>query len=190
MSEYRKETHTVQVPKNTGRHGFLRALDRILTLSKVQTIVIKATGLVTYERFVAPGEKDPVGVDYDGLEPYHVIRNGEVIDVPVQQLDEMWRLLFQLFGRAELERLVPVALVTGGNTLLWELLRREGVPSSTRLMLFGLPVLADRGMPDHTVTLCTAFERTAALIDCHRFFKMDITPLLGAKPPPTTVDVL
>jgi hypothetical protein len=68
---HRRETQQVTIPRNTGRQGFLRALEQILMLPHVQNIQIGPSGVVTYERILLPEEKsETLGVNYDGLEPY------------------------------------------------------------------------------------------------------------------------
>lgn len=189
---HRKETQQVAIPRNTGRQGFLRALDQILQLPHVQSIHIGPTGVVSYERILLPEEKsETLGVNYEGLEPYHIMRNNEVVEILPRGLRAPWLAVAALFNRVELERLVPVAVVTGTGLTFWEWWQSTGAPVAHNSTLFGLPVYADRNLPDTTVTLCAAYSRSAALVDCHRFFKMDITPLLEAQPPATdSVDVL
>ena len=119
MAEYEEVTGTIEVPKNVGIKGFLKAIEALLALPRVQSINIDARGQVEYRHFVREGEGNgPLEVTFDSLMPYAVIRNSRVVELGDPDLNAAVAL-GQLFNMAAADHLHPVALVGGANTHLW-----------------------------------------------------------------------
>lgn len=175
MTEYQEITGTVEIPKNVGVKGFLRALEDILKLPRVQEISIDARGKITYRHYVREGEPQrPLQVDFDTLQPYAVIRNSNVVELADPDLNAAVAL-GQLFNMAASDHLFPVAIVAGANTKLWTWYAVSTTLSlSSREELYGLPFLIDRHLEDNHVVLCAAYTRGAALIDTQKSYKFVI----------------
>jgi hypothetical protein len=166
--EYKLISDEVEIPKNTGMEGFLHTVKEILKLPRVQSINIDARGKVKYERYLADGEEPKIGIDFKGLEPWGVIRNGEVeeLSVPMKSAMSVLDMVFEFVQR---EKFFPIAFVTGANSILESWMR-----CSPKTSLFGLPIYRDRNCPDTVLLLCAAYSRDAALIDTQKSFKIEM----------------
>lgn len=192
MEEYKERTDTISVPRNTGVEGFIRAIRGILSLPRVQNISVNATGQVSYRRYVRDGEvsEAKIDVDYSGLDPYAIIRNSELEEFPIRPGVSAASVIAHLFNKIAQEGCNAVAFVTGANSDFWRWHEQtSGVSLDRRLPAYGLPIYADRQIPDHALVLCAAYARSATLLDCHRF----IAVVMGVEehvPPETSVDIL
>lgn len=190
MDTYEQKTSSISVPKSTGVEGFLKTLRSILTLPRVQSINIDASGKVSYTRYVRDGEPDnAVGVDYTGLEPWSIIRNGDLDELSYEPGLPAPSVIASMFNRVTSEGLVPVAFATGAGSHLWKWHEdTSGVRLVHKASAYGLPILTDRQMPDYSLVLCAAFVR-GSLVDCHRFISasMGVTEF---EPPETNVSIL
>jgi hypothetical protein len=191
MEGYQERSHSIAVPKNTGIDGFLRALRGILVLPRVRNINIDATGAVRYTRYVRNDEPDsPVGVDYTGLEPWSIIRNGDLEEIPIPPATPAPNVIAYMFNRLVQDSLVPVALVTGAASEFWHWHERTARVRLARAgAAYGLPIYTDRQVPDHALVLCAAYVKGGSLIDCHRFLKVEMSDP-GFVPPETSVEIL
>lgn len=184
--EYHLESHEVEIPKNTGIKGFLYTVEEILKLPRLQTININAKGKVRYERYVADGEEIKIGLNFEGLEPWHVIRNGEVEELVIHSSNPM-SVLADMFDLVSREKFIPIAWVTGANSVLepW-IAYGTGRDVLPRPDLFGLPVYRDRNCPDTALVLCTAYAKGSALVDTQKSYKIEMDITFA---PDTTVEV-
>lgn len=176
MPNYIEEKKDVDVPPATGIPGFLKVISSILERPRVQRIVIEK-GKISYSRFRRDDEEDvPLGIDLETLMPSAVIRSSLVEEVQVLA-DNAAVGVGQLFAKAHMDGMNPVAFVSGPGSLffLWH-------TRTTRVVLakeecYGLPFLADPEIPDETLILCSAYSRRAALPDTVRCYKMTV-PLM------------
>ena len=175
MSDYEEVTGEVEVPRNVGVRGFLKAIEDILKLPRVQDIHIDARGKVTYRHFMREGEeRKPLSVDFESLMPYAVIRNSRVVELLDPDLNACVAV-GQLFSMALTDHLYPVAVVGGANTNFWKWLEASTgliVPSEDEL--FGVPFMRDRQLEDYVLVLCAGYARGAALVDTQKSYKLVI----------------
>lgn len=164
----------LEVPKNSGKEGFLSTVRAILKLPLVQRIVIEPTK-VTVTRFVDPNKPIvPVEIDFEGLLPYSVIRNCEKVkEVPDTHVPaSLHTAVFSLFTCAQKDRLFPLAFVTGADTVLYKwVYQATGVEPEDDDPLFGVPVYRDRQIEDTQLYLCAGRSRGGALVDTVRAYK-------------------
>jgi len=189
MDGYQEKTSSVSVPKNTGIDGFLKTLRTILLLPRVQTISIDAKGKVSYMRYVREGEPDTaIDVDYTGLEPWSVIRNGHLDEIALNGDEPAPSVLAAMFNKVACEGLVPVAFATGADTAFWSWHKRtSGVDLAKTATVYGLPLYTDRQLPDYSLVICASYIR-GSLVDCHRFIKATMGTEFAA--PSTSVSIL
>jgi len=175
MADYEEVTGTVDVPKNAGVKGFLKAIEDILRLPRVQNIAIDARGRVEYRHFLREGEPHrPLEVSFDSLMPYAVIRNSRVIELAEPDLNAAVALS-QLFNMAASDHLFPVALVGGANSRLWDwYVASTTVDPSSREDVYGVPFLTDRFLEDNVLVLCAAYTRAGSLVDTQKSYKLVI----------------
>lgn len=188
MTEYRKKEDSVEVPKNTGTQGFLRTIESILRLSRVQQVTVDAKGRVSWTRYVREDEEEEPGlrVDFGDLAPWAIVRNRSVEELLVHNADASLTLAMML-DTASSDGLYPAAFVSGANTVFWKWFGQSThyqPRANGRLM--GLPFYLDRGCPDTALILCAAYEPTAQLSDTERAYKIEMTLLT----PDTDVEVL
>lgn len=185
---YRLQQSEVSVPKNTGIEGFLHTVRELLKLRRIQSINIDSKGLVKYERYVEDGEVEKIGIDYEGLEPWHVVRNADVEEL-VTDVSNPLGVIAHMFDAVAAEKLYPTAFVSGANNILkeWIYAGTSGRTILKKDSLFGLPVLADRNCPETALILCGAFSRDAALVDTQKAFKVEMDIAFA---PDTQVEVL
>jgi hypothetical protein len=175
MAEYEEVNDVVEVPKNTGVQGFLKTVEEVLKLPRVQEIRIDARGRVNVRYFVREGEqKKPFGMDFETLLPYAIIRNNPVIEL-VDVDANAAIAIGQLFDLAAADHLFPVAFVGGPASLFWQWYETTtGFRLTSHEELYGVPFLSDRALEDYVLVLCAAYTRGAALIDTQRSYKLVI----------------
>ena len=175
--EYVEKTGRIEVPKNAGIRGFLKTIESILKLTRVQSIEIDARGHVDYVYAVREGENPKeLEITFESLMPLGVVRNGKVEEMPlVDPGASAGDVMGVLLDRVETDRLYPVALVTGANTRLWNWYERTAArPWTNHESFFGIPVLLDQQVEDTTLILCAAYTRRAEFIDTQRSYKVNI----------------
>lgn len=189
--DYQEKSSSITVPRNTGIDGFLRTLRGILLLPRVQSISIDSKGVVNYTRYVRDGEDaSPVKVDYTGLEPWSIIRNGDIQEMDVPPGTPAPMVIAYMFDLITREGLVPIAFVTGAGSDFWRWHQQFGVQLTRAGSAYGLAIHTDRQMPDHSLVLCAGYIR-GGLLDCHRFIMTGMNaPLALDSPPPTTVQII
>lgn len=186
MEGYEEKTSLVTVPKNTGIEGFLRAVRGVLALPFVQGIQIDAKGALRYTRYVKAGESEaPLAVNYEGLDPWSIIRNGVLEEITHEPGDSATSIIAYMFDFIAREGLVPTAFASGAGSHFWQWHSvTAGVELGRKTTAYGLPFLTDRQMPDHSLVLCAAYIRGGSLVDCHRFLMTGMTT--GERVPPAT----
>ena len=175
MQEYREHTEVIEIPKGTGAKGFLRAIEEILKLDRVQGISIDARGQVTYTRYILEDDDNlDIGprMHFETLMPYAVVRNGIVDEVTTFPQDSPAVVAAHMFNAACKIRLTPVAFVTGADTTLFDWMRGSGLEVVSKEELFGLPILRDRLVADYVLLLAAAYGRGASFNDTQHSFKV------------------
>ncbi len=187
-AEYELATSSIEVPKNTGLEGFVHTVRSILKLPKVQSITISAKGKITYERYVLDGEPKTLSIDFNGIEPYHLIRNApKQIEELVVHSGNAATILAAMLDRASSEQLFPIAFVTGANTVLWRWYQQTtGFSLVSKESISGLPVLFDRYVPDTALILSATLAKDGTMIDTYKSYKVEMDFLLA---PQTHVEV-
>jgi len=174
MPEYRKVEHTLTIPKNTGVTGFMRTVESLIKLPRVQAIHIEASGKVTWSRYVADAEEEELpGIDFSDLQPWAVIRNKEVVELPVHTSNAAL-ILGMMLDRATSEGLKPVAFVSGANSVF-----REWFADTTGYQLgsasvMGFPLYGDRHVTDTALLLCAAYTSEAPLAEMQKAYKIEM----------------
>ncbi len=175
MSEFEEVNESIEVPKNTGRAGFLRVIEDALKLPRVQDIHIDSRGRVKVRYFLREGEtKKPIETDFSTLEPYAAIRNSVVQEL-VEPDDNAAVGVSQLFDGAAQDRLFPIAFVGSPTTRFWRWYESStGIVLSSFDQLYGVPFLSEHALEDYVLVLCAGFTRSASLIDTQRSYKLVI----------------
>lgn len=174
MSEYKEVSGSIDVPRNTGREGLLHTVREILRLPKVQEIRI-LKGQVHFRRYAREGETAEVDmgkISFDGLSPYHVIRNLETV-VPVEAVvgANAASVIGHLFDNVGRDGLFPIAWVSGAATHFWMWHEfTAGTRLTSHQTVYGLPFLTDRSIEDDSLFLCAAYSRNAPLTDTERAY--------------------
>lgn len=178
MAEYTEITGTIEVPKNAGIEGFLKAIKGVLKLLRVQSINIRANGTIEYTYYLREGEqaKPELQISFDELMPYAIIRNGDV-----QELRNVPTVastaIMALFDLAAVDQLHPTALVVGANSQLWDWYQQSMDRVFSKEEVCGVPIFRERLLEDHVVVLCAGYIRGGELIDTKRSYKICIPPL-------------
>ena len=174
MKERREEKQTIEIPKGTGRAGFLLAIEEILKLPRVQGIQVDARGTVSFSRFVNEDEKFvPLEVDFETISPYMSIRNSPMVEMPALIDLSPPELIYTIFNEASNDQLFPIAFVTGANSQLPLWLKTSGHDlSRAKDEFFGLPLFSDRNIDDSVLVMCAAHSRGSALVDTQKSYKI------------------
>jgi hypothetical protein len=179
MADYKEITGTIAVPPNTGRAGFLRAIDAVLKKSRVQNVEIDARGRVKFRRFVLNGEEDDkqnnFGVDFEDLQPFYVVRNARVQELILPADLPAPVVLGIMFEKVAHDQLAPLAVVVGAQTTLWDWYRfTTGHTLQERETIFGFPIYNDRHIPDTALLLCAGYGKDAAFVDTQVSYKVEM----------------
>jgi hypothetical protein len=190
MPDYRKVEESMEVPRNTGVSGFIRTLEGILRLPRVQTIHVDAAGKVSWARYVMEEEDlAPLSVGFEDLEPWAIIRNREVVELSIEAVAQSAPLvLAMMLDRAAMEGLHPTAFVSGAETVFWNWFAdTSGYRLASKQMIMGLPFYLDRHAPDTALILCAAYTANALLSDSQKGYKIEMNYITTA--PDTYVEV-
>lgn len=189
MSDLQLVTHSIEVPKNTGIEGFMLTVRELLKLTRLQSINIDAKGKVTYKRYAEEDERQKIGVDYEGVEPWHIARNApDGVEELLLISPNAAVTLTAVLDRSSSEKLYPTAFVASPNTILWKwYLYTTGFSLGTQGHLCGLPVYADRHIPDSALILCSSFVKEGALVDTQKAYKIEMNYVVA---PATEVEVI
>lgn len=174
MPEYREQTTALEVPKNTGREGFLKALAEILRLPRVQSISINAKGQVKYTRYLLADDKPDVEIDFVSLRPYTVIQNSDVFEVTSNLVSNAGAAIASLFHSVAKAKLVPLAFASGHIRPLfrWHLASTRVDLSEYPDELYGLPLLVDESLPSDALFLLAGYDRTASITTTQKTYKV------------------
>jgi hypothetical protein len=75
-----QSTFKVAVPKGTGRRGFLLAVEQVLKLQNVVSVVLDVTGMSYTVAHPPELELTQVSVDFSLVSPYSVVRSRKVVE--------------------------------------------------------------------------------------------------------------
>lgn len=170
---------SIEIPKGSGRAGFLLAIDNILKLPRVQSIQIDAMGKVSYSRILQDGESAvPIVLDFETLSPHSVIRNSFIRELTSTDVDfdleaNAAVAMSCLFAEAAHDRMFPIAFVGGANTIFWDwYTATTGIKLANHEEIFGLPFYTDRMLEDYMLFFCTGYVKGAALIETKKSYKL------------------
>jgi len=174
--EYEEVKKTVEVPRNAGVEGFLHALSEILKMPRVQSVTINAQGQVTYRRYVTQEEESNLHVDFEHVQPYHVIRNAPMEEHFYPPGMAASTVLAGMLDKICSKGMTPIAFVIGAQSRLWSwYYGSTGVEVTNKDRLLGYKLSSDRHIPDSTVVVCAGYGNTQALADTRLSLKIDIT---------------
>lgn len=171
MADYVEDRQKVVVPGATGVDGYLKVIRSVLELPRVREIVV-GIGVVSWMRLKKVDEPERnVEIDLDTLMPYSIIRSSVLTEItPVPE--HAATALGHLFMQAHLDGLMPIALVTGGQSYLHPWYKQttgEVLPTSS---VHGLDLLFDPNIGQETLVLCAGLGKRAALVDTVRSYKI------------------
>jgi hypothetical protein len=173
--EFVEQRGEIEVPRGTGIPGFLKALEGILRLSRVQTVNVDARGKVHYTRFIPRGSvEEPLAIQFTEMMPYATIRNGIVEEIYAHSRNAP-KSIGEMFRAVSRERLFPIAFVGGPNTTLWEWYQQtSGVDLGgiSKDELYGLPFYFDRHVDDAVLLLASGYARGLDLTHAQKTFKI------------------
>lgn len=175
MPEYHKIQKQLQLPRGIGVDGYLSAVREILRKPRVQAVTLELGGKITYTRMLREDEPEDSPIEIVGLTPYHVIRNGELVEVPVTHGVGAMRaddVLGRMFHAAAVDGLNPIAFVGGAASHLPAWYAKTTGIKLTGQDFYGLPLLQDKDIPDEDLILCAAFERQAPLSTTQKSYKI------------------
>lgn len=190
MTELHEVTERVSVPRNTGVPGFLRTLEAILKLNRVQHISIRVDGTVEYSRYAADGDTATAEVNFEGLSLRELVVGGQVFEVPSGVAPH--QSVVNAFMAVQLSAMVPVAWVAGEAAVLREWFELSGVQLVDVETFMGLPVHFDTDIEASALILCAAHSRQGSVYDCTKFYKvtMAVSAPRQLDGPTTEVEVL
>lgn len=182
MPNYIEEKKELDVPPASGIPGFLKVIEGILERPRVQEVVI-AKGKITYRRFRREDEPEtPVEVDLATVMPAAVIRNSLLEELKLLT-DNAAITVSQLFTKAHMDGMSPIAFVSGPSSLFFTWHARTAHVVLAKEECYGLPFLSAPDIPDETLILCAAYSRRSSLPDTVRAYKITIPMLRKAKTP-------
>lgn len=171
--EYEEKTERIEVPRGTGIKGFLRAIETIMKLPRLQGFNCDVRGILTYTRFVAPDEPGmSLSIDFESLMPWASVRNGIVEELVLDSSIRPLNAITEMFLAVSRERLAPVAFVAGANPTLFDWLKQHHVVLENKDELMGLPLLRDRQLEDYVLILAAGYVRGGYVSDAQKSFKI------------------
>lgn len=188
--EYREVSNSIDVPRNTGVEGFIQTVRTILRRSRVQEIRITADGKVNYRRLVhGEQEETPLDVDLETLTPMAVARRAEVRELTLPPSLSAAISISKMFDRFAIDQIYPIIWGVSPATVFWKWFEATSKSAlHARSHAFGLPVIADRHIPDTALLLFGAINSGASLIDTTNVLKLEMEESI-LKPPDTTVEI-
>lgn len=173
MPEYTEHRDQIDVPRGTGREGFLRAIEALLKLPLIQEVKIDARGKVTYMRLLREGETPkPLEVDFETLQPMAVVRASSKITELTLSADSAGLCLAQLFSAVSQDKLHPIAFIGGANTVFFAWYKATMGIVIDEENVYGLPFYRDRMADDYMLFLVAAYSRQASLIHVQKSYKI------------------
>ncbi len=173
-TNYVEHVEKIEVPKNTGIAGFLRSLETVLRVPRVQEIKIDSKGKIQYRHLIPEdAQTAPIGIDFEDIMPYAVIRNAKIQEVFNPGMSGASVVLARLFDCVMRDRLHPLAFVGGAQTIFWKWYEvTVGIVPAEVDELFGLPFLIDRKLEPEMLFLCAGYDRSAMLSDTQKSYKL------------------
>jgi len=185
MSDYKLVEDKLDVPKSTGVEGFVHTIREILKLPRVQSVNIDSKGRINYKRYILEGEQHDLAVDFEGLQPWAIVRNSDVEEITADSYNAAI-ILVALLDCAARDNLHPIAFVLGANSNFWNwYTATTGFAVTSKTNICGLPIYNDRHLPDSVLVLCAGFTAKSALIDTQKAYKVEMSILA----PQTQVEV-
>lgn len=174
--EFKLDKKIIDIPKNTGRAGFILAIEKLLKLPRIQNIQIDAKGKVTYTRFVKEDDPSlPLAIDLASVSPYGIIRNSELVEINFQDL-HVGDFLLKLFNTVANDKFFPICFVGSLASSVWPWLKQNNEETVSKEQLLGYPFYEEGLVENYMLFLCTGIIRESALIDTVRSYKI-ILPL-------------
>jgi hypothetical protein len=177
MTESNQVTRQIQVPAKTGLEGFLHAVREIIRKPQVLRIVIERTGTVLYTQRTEndEGEEDNIGISFDHLEPYAIIRNSATRELTYPPTLGASEVLTSMFDELALNGYAPICFVVSPNTELWNWIYfSSGIEVHHTGALLGYPLYEDKEIPDTALILCAGIGTSMALIDTKLAVKVEM----------------
>jgi len=188
--EYKEVRKTVEVPKNTGIDGFLHVISEVLQRPRVQSLNIDSKGRVSYRMMVHPNDEQAsknVDINFDHLEPYHLIRNAEMREYYVSG-ESAASVVVNLLDAVSVMGMTPIAFILGVQSHFWDWYHlTTSVSLRDGDTLCGHPVYRDKQIPDTALVLCAGFGKTSSLVDIQMSVKAEMP---SCKVLDTTVEVV
>jgi hypothetical protein len=177
--EFEQVSEVVEVPRHSGKEGFVQLIRTILNLGHVQDIHVQANGKVTYKYLAAKDVERPAFNPeqlFERVSPSCVVRNSILQEIVVDVKANAMETLFRVMRIARLDRVETISWVTGADTILpvW-LTKRSTIPEDVIRpydVLMGLPVWKDRMLPDESLILCCGSNLGADLADTTHSYKI------------------
>lgn len=170
MVDYIEERQEQEVPSAAGVEVYLAVVRSVLSLPRVQEVVIKV-GKVRWHRFKKPDEPDRnLEIDLDTLMPYGVIRTHEVQEL--RPLPDAAASIGAMLAQAHVDGLNPIAWVSGPGSLLHSWYQDTSGLLLPKDSVHGFDLLLDPNIGHETLILCTGFGKRAALVDTVRSYKI------------------
>jgi len=172
--DYVIDTDSIDVPASGGIPAYLKVLEYIFELPRVQRVVVTLDKIewTRYRRADEP--TTPVEIDLESVLPYSVIRSHDVQEVLIDNLPNPIAALGMLFAKVHMDGYSPILFVTGMQSILprWYS-QQTGVvlPPGT---LHGHQVLGDSHIDDETLILCAGVSRRASLVDTQMSYKITL----------------
>lgn len=183
---FRPVEREVNVPKGTGHAGFLRVIEGILKLPRIQTVELLASGTVRYRQFVPESLPDEeiqeLKIDLESLRPYAVLKHCTIKeclwftdDTPAPVV------VSKMFAAVAQDALFPVAFVSGVESTFWEWHGRTAGVVFGKENAYGQSVYPDADIPDNVFFLCAAYGKDARLIDTQTAYKITVPTIRRTK---------
>lgn len=174
MPSFIEEEKTIEVPKGIGVDGLLKAVAKVLELSRVQNITIDVTGKVSYKRFRKEDEPEQVtGLDFSSVMPWQIVRGHAIEEVPTNSTNAAV-VLGQLFARVSMDGFNPVSFVASPSTKFWTWYTATTSLHTGHVELHGLPFLVDPQVPEEALVMCVAYGRRAGMVDVVKSYKITV----------------
>lgn len=176
MTELKETSHNIDVPANTGVEGFIHAIREIIKKSRIQRVILEATGRVTYVRLESPDDAaENMGVSFSHVQPYEIIRNVTTRELSYPPHLGGADVLTVMFDAVATNDFSPICFATGVASTLWSwLYLTSGIEIQNQKVLFGYPVYQDQQLPDTALVLCAGIGDNAALIDTRLAVKVEM----------------
>lgn len=177
MPEYKEITREETIPAGTGVAGYVRVVERILEMPRVQEIVIRTQGRVEYRRFIREDEPEsPLSVDLSSLMPWMILRNLPMEELRIRDDSSAAVVISQMFSALARDGLNPVGFAGSSQShfWLWHGVSTKVALSTSRDEAYGLPYYPDDNIPAEVLIICGAYGRGAKLVDTRKSYKITI----------------